>query len=73
MTENTQNLELELHKRDLKIQALLEDVTQTRDKNAELRVEITMLSQQNAELVKMVQESRADASEAQEATDADDK
>jgi len=43
----TDNLELENAKLRLKVQALSERLAEAEDKNADLRVDLTILSQQN--------------------------
>lgn len=45
MNEPTvEELQNELQMRDMKIIALLDDITETRNKNADLRVEVTVIS-----------------------------
>ena len=51
MEDSTEEqLNFEVQKLNLKVQALLEDITQTRNQNADYRVEITVLQAQLARL-----------------------
>lgn len=65
-------LKYELQKRDLKVQALVEDIAKTRNDNADLRVEVTILTSQNEQMQKFIQEQQQEANDVSEEPLADD-
>ncbi len=61
-TPTLEQLQSELQKRELKIKALLEDITNTREQNADLRVEITYVTQYAQQLEGQLNEVQAQGS-----------
>ena len=62
----------EVTPQDLKIQAQRETIAELQDKNADLRVELTVLAYRNQELQRQLEDLRASQEEADGAPEPDD-